>query len=73
MTVNLRQLVAEAEAVLSEADQEDLAHLIESFLNSAEGAADFTAEELEHIRRLESQPFVAADPAEVEALLGWRG
>lgn len=72
MTVNLRQLVAEAEAVLSEADQEDLAHLIESFLSSAEGAADFTPEELEHIRRISAEPFVPADPARVAAFFAGR-
>lgn len=66
MNARLQAVVAEAEAQLSEEDKEGLAEVIADYLaDSAEPL--FTPEELEHVRRIEAEPVVLADPAEVEA------
>jgi hypothetical protein len=72
MNVRLQSLLAEAES-LPEDDQDDLVELVETFLAARNEAATFTPEELEHIRRIEAEPFVEADPAEVAAFFARRG
>jgi hypothetical protein len=72
MNARLHHLLAEAES-LPEAEQDLLADLVESFMASHAGSDLFTPEELEHIRRLESEPFVEADPDEVAAFFARRG
>lgn len=71
MNARLSYLLAEAEARLLEAEQDDLADLVASYLDS-HGAAPFTAEELAHLDRLVAEPFVEADPAEVAAIFARR-
>ena len=73
MNARLSHLLAEAESRLPEPEQELLADIVETFLASREDPEPFTPEELDHIRRLESEPFVEADPEEVAAFFARRG
>ena len=67
MNQRLHSLLAEAEAQLAPEDQERLAEMLEAFVANNATLPDFTPEELEHLRMIEAEPFVAADPAEVAA------
>ncbi len=71
MNARLQHLLAEAET-LPEAEQDDLADLVESFLAHHSDEAVFTPEELEHIARIEAEPFVEADPKEIAAIFARR-
>ena len=71
MTPRLQTLLAEAEA-LPEPEQDALADLLEDFLSAQAEEATFTPEELAHMDRIAAEPFVEADPREVEALFGPR-
>lgn len=73
MTATLRSLIDEVESRLRPADQNRLAALVETFVTTHADPADFTAEEREHLNRLEDEPFDAADPADVANFFAGRG
>lgn len=73
MSARLHALIQTAESRLNAADQAQLAEIVEDFVALREGAPDFTAEERDHLKRLEAEPFTPADPAEVAALFARRG
>lgn len=73
MNARLQDLIVEAEARLGPEAQERLAAVVESFMATWAEPADFTPEEMDHLRTLDREPFVAADPAEVEAFFAQRG
>ena len=73
MNARLKTLLHSAETRLAPADQAELADLMESFVATHAGASDFSAEELDHLRQIDLEPFVAADPAAVAALFAWHG
>jgi hypothetical protein len=73
MNARLKSLLRTAETRLAPADQAELADLPESFVASHEGDPDFTPEELDRLRRIDTEPFTAADPAAVAALFARRG
>jgi hypothetical protein len=68
MNARLHTLLTDAEARLAPEDQDALADLIEAFVENRDDDPHFTAEELAHIRRLDAEPFVEADPVRVAAL-----
>ena len=73
MNARLHDLIVEAEAKLGPEAQERLAEMVESFVVSWTAEADFTPEEMARLREIDAEPFVAADPAEVEAFFRRRG
>ena len=72
MNQRLHSLLAEAEAQLAPEDQEDLAEILEQFVANRTAAMTFTPEEMAHLELIASEPFVAADPAEVAAFFARR-
>jgi len=46
---------------------------LEDFVALHDGAPHFTFEELDHLKRVDAEPFAPADPAEVAALFAGRG
>ena len=71
MTPRLQTLLTEAQS-LPDDEQDALADVVEDFLAGHADDATFTPEELAHIDRISAEPFVEADPREVEALFGRR-
>lgn len=69
----LQTLIADAEATLPEPDRDLLADLVESFMAAQAGAALFTAEELEDLKRIDAEPDDLVSPEEVAAVLAGRG
>lgn len=69
----LESLIARAQKDLPPEAQERLADLVGSFLATHAGSLDFTEAELDHLRRLDVEPFEPADPDEVERFFGRRG
>ena len=68
MNARIRTLVEAAEACLPEGEQDDLADILEEFVASRSMKLDFTAAELEHLKIVAAEPFVAADPDELAKL-----
>ena len=73
MNIRLKNLLTEAEARLDPEAQERLGDLVEAFVSTWEEDADFSPEELEHLRRLDAEPFVAASDEDMKALFARRG
>ena len=73
MTAPLRTLIDEAESRLRPADRDRLALLVETFVATHADPADFTPEELAHLKRIEAEPSDPADPAEVADVFAGRG
>lgn len=62
MSMRLHDLIEVAETRLSAPEQERLAALVESFVSNHADMAAFTKAELTHLREIDAEPFVAADP-----------
>jgi hypothetical protein len=73
MNARLHDLIVEAEAKRGPEAQERLAEIVESFVASWSTEPEFTPEEMARLREIDAEPFVAADPAEVEAVFRRRG
>lgn len=73
MNARIRSLTAAAESRLPGPDQDDLADLMEEFVASRSGPLDFTPEELAHLRMVDAEPFIPADPDAIAALFARRG
>jgi hypothetical protein len=73
MNARLKDLIVEAEAKLGPEAQERLAEIVEHFVASWTADLDFTPEEMARLREIDAEPFVAADPDEVEAFFRRRG
>jgi hypothetical protein len=73
MNARLQDLIVEAEARLEPEAQERLAEVVESFIANWTAEFDFTPEEMARLRKIDAEPFEAADPAEVEAFFRQRG
>jgi hypothetical protein len=69
----LQTLIAEAEAMLPEAEQAHLAEIVESFLAARDGSDLVSPEELEELLRIEAEPDDVATPEEVAAVFRRRG
>lgn len=72
MNARLQDLIVEAGARLGPEAQERLVEVLESFVATWAEPPDFTPDEMDHLRALDREPFVAADPAEVEAIFARR-
>ena len=72
MNARIRSLTAAAEARLPEPDQDDLANLMEEFVAGRSDPVAFTPEEWAHLRVVDAEPFVPADPGDVAALFARR-
>ena len=68
MNAILKQTLELAEAKLGEREQARLAELVGEAVENWSDPASFSAEELKHLRVVASEPFEAADPADVKAL-----
>lgn len=73
MNARLHNLIVEAEAKLGPEEQERLAEIVETFVVSRTEKLDFTPEEMARLREIDAEPFVAEEPAEVEAFFRQRG
>ncbi|MGQ0563729.1 MAG: hypothetical protein ACT4OK_01475 [Gemmobacter sp.] len=73
MNARIRSLIDTAEARLPDRDQDDLADLLEEFVASRSAHAEFTTDEWAHLLRVDAEPFIPADPAEVAAVFARRG
>lgn len=72
MNARIRSLVAAAEAKLSAADQDSLADVLQAFIDARSDDAGFSEGELAHLRDVDQEPFVPADPKAVSAYFGRR-
>lgn len=68
MNARLQTLFTDAESLLDPESQEELADMLEAFLSNRTEDPGLTPEELTHVKRLEQEPFVEADPDRVAAL-----
>lgn len=73
MNARLHDLIVEAEAKLAPEERELLAEIVETFVANRTTALEFTPEEMERLREIDAEPFVPADPAEVEAFFRQHG
>ena len=69
---DLETQITAAGALQDPVERLRLAHLIAAFLAAQDGAHGFTPEEMAHLRVIDAEPFIPADPAEVAALFGRR-
>jgi hypothetical protein len=67
MNARLKTLMDEAEAKLDPVAQDHLGDMVEAFVSTWNGSADFTPEELAHLATLAAEPFDAAPPEAVAA------
>ncbi len=68
MNTELKSSMEHAEALLNERDKSRLAELVEAAVASWSAGEAFPNAEIEHLRVVAEEPFVAADPEEVAAL-----
>ena len=73
MEDRLHTLMARADANLDAPARAVLADIVEGFIATHAGAPDFTDDERAHLRRIDGEPFVAADREAVAALFARRG
>lgn len=73
MNARLKTLLESAETRLAPAEQSALADLLEAFVANRDSAADFSRAELDHLRQVDAEPFVEADPVALAALFARRG
>lgn len=73
MNARLQTLLHDAETRLAAPDQSRLADLVEAFVATHDDPAPFTPEERAHLALIDTEPFIAADPAAVAATFGKRG
>ena len=67
MNARLKNLLNEAEANLNPMAQDHLGDIVEAFVATWHGSADFTAEELAHLAKVDAEPFDPAPPEAVAA------
>ncbi|MFO7769836.1 MAG: hypothetical protein R6V38_00545 [Roseovarius gahaiensis] len=73
MDERLQTLMERAQSRLAAPERDALAEIVDSFIATHEGAQDFTDAERAHLHRLDTEPFVPADPRAVAALFARRG
>jgi len=73
MDDRLTTLLERAETCLDAPARAALAEIVDAFIATHQGAPDFTGSEIAHLRHIESEPFVPADPQAVAALFARRG
>jgi hypothetical protein len=75
MNARLKDSIEAAERSLPSEGQEQLAALIDLFTVNFERSADadFSADELRHLRAMADEPFVEADPKAIAALFRKHG
>ncbi len=70
MNARLKNLLSEAEARLDPVAQDHLGDMVEAFVSTWNGPADFTDEELAHLAKVAAEPFDPAPPEDVAAFFG---
>ena len=73
MDDRLNTLLERADICLDATSRATLAEIVDAFISTHQGTQDFTDAELAHLRDVESEPFVPADPQAVAALFARRG
>jgi len=73
MDDRLHTLLERAETCLDATSRATLAEIVDAFIITHQGAQCFTEAELRHLRHVDSEPFVPADPQAVAALFARRG
>ncbi|MET4127851.1 hypothetical protein [Roseovarius sp. MBR-6] len=62
-----------AETCLDAPSRATLAEIVDGFIATHAGPQDFTPQELAHVRKIGTEPFVPADPQALTSLFGRRG
>jgi len=73
MDDRLQNLMERAQSRLAPSEREALAEIVDGFIATHEGTPDFTDAERAHLNRVDTEPFVPADPRDVAALFARRG
>ncbi|MEM6932221.1 MAG: hypothetical protein AAF526_01410 [Pseudomonadota bacterium] len=64
----MTEIAVRAEAALDAGAQSELAEIIRDFVAVRQTPEPFTPDEMTHLRAVDAEPFVAADPAAVQAV-----